>query len=261
MDKHQTSHIDIIRYASLVKAAPKGFDPFNDDRFLIARSAKLSQYWCPSEYVPTNARIAIVGITPGREQATNIFEAFRVALLAGQQTADGLRTAKLAGSFSGPMRANLVRMLDSIGLHKKLGLITCASLFEPANELAHFTSALRYPVFIDGRNYNGSPPILSVDILRKCVETYLAAEASSLKVILWLPLGPKPTTTLKHLASKGVIAPDAILEGMPHPSGANAERIAFFLGNKLKADLSPNTRPEKIEMARQILFDKVNRLL
>jgi hypothetical protein len=105
------------------------------------------------------------------------------------------------------------------------------------------------------------PPILVVDILRVCVETYLAAEANSLDGILWLPLGPKPTAVLKHLASKGVIDPGRILEGMPHPSGANAERIAFFLGNKSKADLSPVTKPEQIELARQNLCDRVSRLL
>ena len=221
----------------------------------------LAQYWCPSEYVPGKARIGIVGITPGREQATNIFQAFRRALLDGNRTADALRIAKLAGSFSGPMRVNLVRMLDSVGLHKRLDVATCASLFEPMNELAHFTSALRYPVFIGGKNYNGNPPILDVDILRTCVETYLAAEANSLKGILWLPLGPKPTAALKHLASKGVIDTDTILEGIPHPSGANAERIAFFLGNKSKADLSPMTKPEVIEIARKILCDKINWLL
>jgi hypothetical protein len=261
LDKPQATHIDILHYAGIVKTAPNGFDPFKDDTFLIARRAMLAQYWCPSEYVPGKARIGIVGITPGREQATNIFQAFRIALLAGQQIADALRTAKLAGSFSGPMRVNLVRMLDFVGLHKKLDVATCASLFEPTNELAHFTSALRYPVFVDGKNYNGSPPILVVDILRVCVETYLAAEANSLDGILWLPLGPKPTAVLKHLASKGVIDPGRILEGMPHPSGANAERIAFFLGNKSKADLSPVTKPEQIELARQNLCDRVSRLL
>ena len=60
MDKPQTTHIDILNYAGLVKAAPNGFDPFKDDTFLIARRAMLAQYWCPSE--PGKARNAIVGI-------------------------------------------------------------------------------------------------------------------------------------------------------------------------------------------------------
>ena len=260
MSKTDSPRIDVHRYARIVKTAPSGFEPFNDDTFLIARRGTLSQYWCPSEHLPGNARIAIVGITPGHEQATNIFRAFQKSLLAGQDIADALRTAKLAGSFSGPMRANLVRMLDSIGLPKKLGMATCVSLFEPANELAHFTSALRYPVFVGGKNYNGIPPMLNVDILRRSIETYLAAEASSLANVVWLPLGPKPTLALTHLASIGVIDPNKIFEGLPHPSGANAERVAFFLGKKSKADLSPMTRPEPIEAAREMLVERVGRL-
>lgn len=252
-----TTGINIDRYASIVRAAPSGFDPFKDNTFLIARLGTLSQYWCPSEHIAGNARIAIIGITPGREQATNIFRAFQKSLLEGRDIADALRAAKQAGSFSGPMRVNLVRMLDLIGLPKKLGVSTCAALFEPANELAHFTSAFRYPVFVDGKNYNGSPPMLQVGFLRQSIETYLAAEARSLSNVIWLPLGPKPTQALKHLASRGVIDPNNILEGMPHPSGANAERIAFFLGRKSKSDLSPATRPEPIEAARQMLVDRV----
>jgi hypothetical protein len=258
--KKQTTLIDDHRYAGIVKDAPSGFEPFKDDTFLIARQGTLSQYWCPSGHISRNARIAIVGITPGHEQATNIFRAFQKSLIAGHDIADALRTAKLAGSFSGPMRVNLVRMLDFIGLPKKLGIPTCASLFEPANELAHFTSALRYPVFVRGKNYNGNPPMLRVDLLRYSIETYLAAEASSLTNVVWLPLGPKPMLALTHLASMGVIDPKKILEGMPHPSGANAERIAFFLRKKSKVDLSPVTKPEPIEAARKILIERVRRL-
>jgi hypothetical protein len=48
-----------------------------------------------------------------------------------------------------------------------------------------------------------------------------------------------------------------ILNGLPHPSGANAERVAFFLGRKARAALSSKTSPGPIEAARDRLRDQV----
>ena len=43
---------------------------------------------------------------------------------------------------------------------------------------------------------------------------------------------PKPAAALRHLAGLGILDPSHILDGLPHPSGANAERVAYFLGRK-----------------------------
>jgi hypothetical protein len=55
-------------------------------------------------------------------------------------------------------------------------------------------------------------------------------------------------------------AAEGVLEGMPHPSGAKAERIKFFVGLKLKVELSRQTRPAVIELAREKLLLQVARL-
>jgi hypothetical protein len=95
--------------------------------------------------------------------------------------------------------------------------------------------------------------MLRTPILRDMVDTLLAAEAAALPDALWLPLGPKAEAALDHLAAHGGLAADRILHGLPHPSGANAERIAYFLGNKPRAALSAKTRPEPIDAAREAL--------
>lgn len=40
------------------------------------------------------------------------------------------------------------------------------------------------------------------------------------------------------VARAGAVDPARVLAGLPHPSGANAERIAFFLGRKPRERLS-----------------------
>jgi hypothetical protein len=59
---------------------------------------------------------------------------------------------------------------------------------------------------------------------------------------------------LDWLAAKGVIKGDRILHGLPHPSGANAERVAYFLGRKDKATLSSKTDGDQLDAARARLL-------
>jgi hypothetical protein len=157
------------------------------------------------------------------------------------------------------MRENLVAMLDHVGAQQVLGVATCAELFDLSRELAHLSSALRYPVFVGGENYNGAPDMLCTPALRRMVETHLAEEARALPNALWLPLGGKPAAALHHLAAAGLVDQDRILDGLPHPSGANGERIAYFLGRKSRAALSAKTQPALIDAARERLATQLAR--
>lgn len=220
----------------------------------------LSVVWAPFDHTPATARLVVVGITPGAVQAENALAAFRTALQARQSTSEAFRRAKLTGSFSGPMRDNLVAMLDHIGAHRTLGVASCAEVFDLARELAHFTSALRHPVFVAGGNYNGTPDMLRTPLLRRMVETHLADEARALPGAVWLPLGPKALAAVQHLVHLDLLDCSRVLEGLPHPSGANAERIAYFLGRKTATALSAKTRPQPIDAAREALRAQLARL-
>lgn len=251
-----------IRFASIVAAHHGG--PFLEGNSLepltLHREGNLTVAWAPFDHVAIGARLAIVGITPGRQQAENAFAAFRLALADGMPPAEASRHAKLTGAFSGPMRQNLVAMADHIGLARVLGMRSVAEAFDPARELIHLTSALRHPVFVGGENYNGSPDLLRTPVLRRIVETHLAAEVQSLPQAIWLPLGPKPAAALAHLVGLGLLDRNRILDGLPHPSGANGERVAYFLGNKPRAALSAKTLPGPIDEAREQLIARVSRL-
>jgi hypothetical protein len=100
-------------------------------------------------------------------------------LLRTTHASEFLAAAKAFASFSGPLRNNLVAMLDFIGLNSWLGLQSCATLWLGDNYLVHFTSALRFPVFVDGQNYSGQPSITSTP-LRRFLAECLSEEASML---------------------------------------------------------------------------------
>ena len=230
------------------------------DALTIDRDGSLRVIWAPFDYMPKRPVLVLVGITPGRFQAEKAVATFRAGLRCRLDTQGALRHVKAIASFSGPLRANLVAMLDHIGLHDALDLSSCADLFGAAGEPVHFTSALRYPVFIQGANYSGTPGILQTPMLLRWVDTALGEEARLLPGALWVPLGRKPAMALHHLAARGIIDPRRILDGLPHPSGANAERIAFFLGRKSRSALSRNTSPDGIEAALTRLRAHVSNL-
>src|ERR1700720_1628781 len=132
----------------------------------------------PVGRVNVDAQIVIVGLTPGRQQMRNALIEARRCLRAGRGEADTLAAVKTLASFSGPMRAPLVAMLDSIGVNRLLGLQSTASLWEGDFRLVPFTSALRFPVFVDGENYSGTPSMFKTPLLREQLMTGFAAQAA-----------------------------------------------------------------------------------
>ena len=150
-----------------------------------------------------------------------------------------------------------MNMLDHIGLNRTLAVESCSDLFRAETEYAHFTSAIRYPVFVNSDNYRGNPDMLETPLLREIIDFALVEEAKLLPEAVWIPLGPKPAAALRHLSAEGWLNPDRILEGVPHPSGANAERISYFLGRKsaellskktIRQGLRPGLRPISVNL-------------
>lgn len=219
-------------------------------RLLLAEEGPLTVTYAPFDYIQRGARLVIVGITPGAQQARNGLLEARRLLRAGASHEDSMAGAKVYASFSGPMRTNLVAMLDHVGLHRWLGVDTTERVWSSRSDLVHFTSALRYPVFVAGRNYSGAPPMTTTAILRNLLALLLAEEASRLADAVWVPLGPKATEGVLWLCDHGLLHRERVLSGLPHPSGANAERVAYFLGRKSRDRLSARTAPESIDQNR-----------
>jgi hypothetical protein len=188
-------------------SAIRNFDGTVDTPGLqLAASGPLAAYYAPFDALNVKARVVLVGITPGRSQASNALAEARKQLANGASPEEALRQAKRIGAFSGAMRSNLTAMLDHIGLQRWLGLGGCDELFDKAGHLLQSASVLPFPVFVNGDNYNGTPDPITTPMLRQLV--------------------------------------------LAHPSGANAERIHYFLGKKPASLLSAKTNPGKLDNVR-----------
>nr|WP_246709461.1 hypothetical protein [Bradyrhizobium sp. 6(2017)] len=226
-------------------------------RLVISKAESVTVSYAPFEHIQHGAKVVVVGITPGAQQARNALLEARRQLIAGASNAIALQKAKVFASFSGPMRANLVAMLDHVGLHRWAGLSSTAELWTNRSDLVHFTSALRYPVFVNGANYSGQPSMTATPVLRQLLETCLKEEAVTLSKAIWVPLGPKAAQGLEWIIQQGALDRNNVLIGLPHPSGASGERIKYFLGQKRRSDLSVKTEPERLDAARQRITAQV----
>jgi hypothetical protein len=192
----------------------------------------------------------------------NALKECRRQLLAGASESDALRAAKLTGAFSGAMRPNLVGILNAIGLQKLLGIPSCDDLFGKSSHLAHTTSVLRNPVFViekDGalKNYNGTPRMTTHALLKQQIIDGFGHDVKALPNAIYLPLGDKVAHGLNMLADMGLMDKNKIIQGLPHPSPANAERIAYFLERKSKADLSAKTNAAKIDSQKAAILARM----
>lgn len=230
------------------------------EKLRIEQQGDLDVIYTPFEYVNTQARIVVVGITPGRTQVENAVRELRQQLDRGAPLAEALIAAKRVGAFSGPMRKNLVGLLDHVGVNRWLGISSCDDLFGKSAHLMQSTSVLRNAVFFRGDNYNGTPSMTRHTLLLKHLEAGFAQDAKLLPKALFVPLGDKVAEALGYLADRGVIDRARILSGLPHPSGANAERIAYFVGAKNRETLSAKTDPAKLDRMRAQTLEQVAKL-
>jgi hypothetical protein len=224
------------------------------------RGKHIDVAYAPFDHINQQAKIVLVGMTPGRQQMQNALIEAQKKLKDGLSLDAAKEAAKIFASFSGAMRTNLINLLDEIGIANLLKIKTTATLWDTDAGYVHFTSALRYPIFIDNKNYSGAPSMLTTPILKKHLSYWFGHEMRELPNALYVPLGPKVCEAVEAIGKEVGIRSDQIISGLPHPSGANAERIAYFLGRKPRHLLSTKTNPEKIDQARTLLIAKVKRL-
>lgn len=226
----------------------------------IARDKDLTVHYIPFDYVNSEAKIVLVGITPGFTQFKNALSEAQKQLRSGANDNEVLLAAKKTGAFSGAMRPNLVAMMNHLRIQDWLRITGVEELFGASHHLLHSTSILRYPVFVKGENYNGTPNMTKHPLLQQQIRDHFAKEVEQLKNAVFIPLGPKVSEGLMWMAKENLIDPAKVLDGMPHPSGANAERIAYFIGKKHKNDLSVKTDPKKLDVLKSELMKKINKL-
>tara|TARA_B110000114_G_scaffold15994_1_gene15517 strand:+ start:256 stop:999 length:744 start_codon:yes stop_codon:yes gene_type:complete len=203
------------------------------EKYLVNSQGNIEIYYAPFDYINVNASIIIVGITPGWSQMEKSFKTVIKELTKNNDFSSAIEKVKSECSFAGSMRNNLIKMLDELELEKQLNIQSTSELFDVENNYLHSTSVIKYPVFNNGKNYTGSSPSpLKSEILWEQIEKSFIPEINKFKGKLIIPLGKSVNEVLSKIQSENKLNENFILNGFPHPSGANGHRAKQFDNNK-----------------------------
>ena len=198
--------------------------------FLLHRAGRLAIYYAPFDYINPQAKVVLVGITPGFRQMEIALRASRDALLAGDTAYAAIcARVKYQASFAGPIRRFLLAMLDGIGVPQALGIPTSASLYAERSDLLQTSAVVRHPAFIDGADWTGhTPPVRGNPLLRRYLWEVMLPELRAVPAAIIVSLGKCASDALDTLVAADTLDPARCLIGLPHPSGANGHRHAQF---------------------------------
>lgn len=197
----------------------------------------LNMFYSPhNEYINRDAKIVIIGITPGWKQMKTAFTQFLNGYHSGLSIQTCLKKSKEAASFSGSMRNNLLEMMEQCDIPKVLDILSASDLFGGYRSLLHTTSIIKYPVFYKDKNYTGyHPPIDHSSLLKQYAYEKFPYEISQIQPpAIVIPLGKTVERVIKKLNKEQKIPKHYYLTGFPHPSGANGHRLKQFQQNKQK---------------------------
>jgi len=205
--------------------------------FLIDKDNNIEIYYTPhNEHFNKEAKIFIVGITPGFQQMSTAISTARKELEYTDNIEDIQYKCKVAARFSGSLRKNIISMLDDLKLNEIMNVNSSSELFDEKDYLLHTVSLIPYPVFVKKENYTGhTPKLIKNEFLMRYVYDNFINEFKRLENpenVLLIPLGKAVEEILLKLQEDKIIGENQILLGFPHPSGANVNRVKQFEENK-----------------------------
>ena len=204
--------------------------------------------WAPFDYVNRDAKLVIIGVTPGPNQALRSYAAVQSAFAKGAEPQAEIEKIKAASSFRGEIiEPNLKSLLEHSGLAERAGIKDIDGLWTKEAFKVHFTSTIRYPTFINRKLFNNQIDSLRHPELRKYVETHLSAELAAVPIdAVIVALGQKGPRIVRHAAKVAGIDPRRII-ALPHPSGSATGAVRDFLSK---------TRTQSTRPCRCMLCDR-----
>lgn len=128
MKKTLYDYKDIIKKLPLKDKYTK--EELLTEDFLLDKENNIEVYYAPhNEYINSEAKIFIIGITPGFQQMSTAIAMARKELEYNNNIEEMQYKCKVAGRFSGSLRKNIISMLDEIRLKNVLHLNSCSELF------------------------------------------------------------------------------------------------------------------------------------
>lgn len=209
--------------------------------FCLGTEGPYELRYIPFEHINREARLVIVGITPGPKQIGLAYEGAQALLRTGASEERILAEVIKTGGFGGKtMRPNLLKMLRHFEFDKLLGIEDVATLWSSNAHLLHSTSMVKHAAFKRGKPFNGSfEEVLASPLLRRCFMDCFVASLGALRSdALYVALGPYPKAALDWCVVEGHLSAAQVIGAFCHPSSNGGSNAPYYLRERSLAQLS-----------------------
>jgi hypothetical protein len=208
------------------------------------RLGKLGIYelqYTPFEYVNRDAKLVIVGITPGNTQLELAYQTAQKLLKVERPEAEVLVEIKKTGAFGGPsMKPNLLKMLRHFRFEALLGINDVESLWGSNAALLHSTSVVPHAAFKSAKMFAGRfDEVMASPLLRECfMDCFVPSAREMAREALFVGLGPCPQSALEWCVEKRHLRREQVLGAFCHPSRAGGSTTPYYLRQVARQDLN-----------------------
>jgi hypothetical protein len=214
------------------------------ERLRVGETARHRLYYVPFEHANLDARLVVVGITPGPNQLELAIQAVQRSRTLPAASVQ-LEVKKQASFGSATMRPNLLKMLAHFRVRERLGITTEADLWGAAWPMFQATSVVPHAAFdlkADGaeKMFNGKfGEVLSSPLLMTCFEErFLPLVRAMNRSALWVGLGPTPRSALEWCVEKGLLRKGQIA-AFAHPSRSAGSQVDYFVKQRTRTSFKP----------------------
>lgn len=218
-----------------------GAEGVGDPVFSLGHKEKYDLTYIPFEHVNRNAKLVIVGITPGKTQLELAYRKTQELLNIERAAKEILIEVKKAGAFGGKsMKPNLLKMLRHFRFEQLLDIADVETLWGADAELLHSTSVVPHAAFKDGERFNGSfDEIMAVALLKTCfLDCFVPSVCEMNHDVLFVALGPCPQAALEWCVKEGALRREQVLGSFCHPSSAGGSTTRYYLREVSKEELN-----------------------
>lgn len=205
---------------------PSESDLFGTDTEICSWN-RMAVHYAPFNHQPRPAKLILLGITPGKQQAEMAWRRATQAYKQGSSLDESIAFAKSKARFGGNMRPHLISMMNQIGIPEMMDIPNSSLIFDGDLETVYSGSVVRFPALKNRGNYTGSSPKLRREpTLIKMFQEWTKSALLDMPKALIVPMGIRVQELLLDEGFE-----DRTLIGFPHPSGANASRKKVFQNN------------------------------
>jgi hypothetical protein len=222
-----------------------GVNGVGNPAFELGRAGKYSLRYTPFEHVNHEAKLVIVGITPGTTQLDLAYETAQKMLRMGRKKTDTLIEIKKEGAFGGNMRPNLVKMLNHFKIDRILDIYDINELWNSQAHLLHSTSVVPHAAFEvkkgkDAMFAGSFDEVMKCDLFKECfLDCFVPSVQEINQDAMYIGLGSCPEGALNWCVDKGHLRAEQVLGALSHPSTQGGSSVGYFLREKRLEDLKP----------------------